>query len=220
MITVGIASLAERELSFKRTIESIYPQADLVIAVLNLYDTVPVWLQRMKRVKAILSDNSLGDAGKFMEVEDCKGYYFSCDDDLAYPQWYVANMIKGISNNSCIVTLHGKCFANRPINSYHRGWTTNVHCLHTCEQDTLVDVGGTGVMAFDTNRFQLSVADFPYPNMADIWVAKRAKEQGVQIMALTHRNNYLRYMPPKGKTIWQTSRGDPYLTEVLNSFLK
>ncbi len=220
MITCGIATLPDRELSFKQTIESIYPQVDKIICVLNLYDTVPVWLQRMKRVEAIIGDNSLGDAGKFLEVVDCKGYYFSCDDDLYYPVGYVNYMIAGMNKHGCIVTLHGKCFTNRPIKSYHRGWTTSIHCLHTCVQDTLVDVGGTGVMAFNTSKFKLSIGDFPYPNMADIWVAKRAKEQGVNIMALAHRGGYLRYMPPKGKTIWENSKNDPYPTEVLNSFLR
>jgi hypothetical protein len=221
MITCGIATLKDREFSFKKTIESIYPQVDEIVAVLNYYTEVPEWLRDLRNVKCVIGDNSLGDAGKFLEVGYCNGYYFALDDDLWYPpNNYVTNLIAKIKEYHCIVTLHGKIFANRPIQSYHKSFTTNIHCLHTCERDTVVDVGGSGVMAFDTNDFKLCIDDFKCPNMSDIWVSKIAHEQGIKIMALAHKSHYLRYLYPKGDTIWNLTKGNPYQTEVLNSFLK
>jgi len=220
MTTFGIATLKERENTFIKTIGSIYNQVDHIIAVLNLYETVPDWLKGLPKVKAVIGDNSLGDAGKFLEVERCDDYYFSGDDDLYYPATYVSDMINAIDKYHCIVTLHGKIFAKRPIYSYHKSFTTNIHCLRACERDTEVDVGGSGVMAFNTKDIKLNISEFKYPNMADIWVGKIAHEQGVKIMALAHQRNYLRYLHPKGDTIWHLTKKDPYQTEVLNSFLK
>jgi len=223
MITIGIATLKVRELAFRETIKSVYDQADRIIVTLNLYDTVPDWLLSMNKVTAVIGDNSLGDAGKFLKVEQSEGYYFSIDDDLRYPPDYCQYMISKINQLNCIVTLHGRRFDRIPISRFPNGTTLHLHCLNGCKTDTEVHVGGSGVMAFDTRLFSLSINDFKHPNMADIWVAKRAREQGVKIMVVEHKAGYVRYMPPpSGTTIYDICRRNPnkIQTDTINNFLK
>jgi len=221
MITCGIATLKQREGTFKRTIESLYPQVDRIIVALNLYDEVPEWLRIMRNVECVICDNSLGDAYKFLKVAECKGYYFSCDDDIYYPKTYIMDTIAKIDSYSCIITYHGKRYDGvKPVSSYQKGFSTNIHCLRTLIMDTEVHVGGSGVMSFNTEDFKLSIDGFIYPNMADVFVAKAAHKQGVKIISLAHKNNYFRYMKPEGETIWHKHFRDPRPTEVLNSFLK
>ena len=220
MITAGIATIKERESLFREAISSVYSQVDSIIAVLNNYDSVPKWLSDMPKVKALVGDNSLGDAGKFLEVDNVPdGVYFSIDDDLLYPDGYVDYMISKIEQYHCIVTLHGKRYDSHPIQSFKRGKTLNIHCLNTCTKDAEVHLGGTGVMAFATKDFKLSIKDFPKKNMADIWVGKKAKEQGVKIMAVEHSRYFLKYLNPKGDTIWNSNKDDVYQASVLRSFL-
>jgi hypothetical protein len=54
-------------------------------------------------------------------------------------------------------------------------------------------VGGTGIMAWHSDRVKVRFEDFKLPNMADIWMAKIAHEQKVPIMVLAHTENYLKH---------------------------
>ncbi len=218
MIYAGIATIPSREYLIPAVINSISPQVDKLFIALNGYTEVPQSLSKIYNAECILLDNSLGDAAKFYHVADCNGYYFSIDDDLVYPQGCVSYMISKISQYNSIVTLHGRRY-KRPVTSFRRGFDLNYHCLHSYDYDTELDAGGTGVMAFDTKRFKLSVDDFKLPNMADVWAAKKAHEQGVKIMGVAHRNDYLRYLSPLD-TIWHNSKDDTQQTRILREFLK
>jgi len=219
MIYIGIATVKERESLFREAISSVYSQVDRIIAVLNNYDEIPEWLKSLPKVEALLGDNKLGDAYKFIKVEECDGYYFSIDDDLAYPPDYCQYMIRKIDKFHCIVTLHGRRFDRRPILTYRRGFTKHIHCLNPHPIDEELHVGGTGVMAFHTDDFKLSINDFKRRNMADIWVAKLAKEQNVNIIAVSHPKQFLRYLNPQDETIWQDKSDDTYKDNLIRSFL-
>jgi hypothetical protein len=182
---------------------------------LNGYDSVPKWVLREPKIKHDLLDNSLGDSAKFLHVEECDGYYCSGDDDLIYPKEYARTHVNAIKTYKAITTFHGRRYDKRPLLHYKKDFTLNLHCLNTVEKDTQVQVGGTGVMAFDTNRFKVTICDFKMPNMADLWVGLLAKEQNIPIMVLAHRLNTFRYMKPRGKTIWQTTKDDSYQTNLL-----
>ena len=217
-IIAGIASVPSRKDMLVRTVESLLPQVDKVCVALNGYADVPIELRNLRNVECVIMDNSLGDGAKMsFVIPDV--IYLSCDDDLLYPKGYAQYMISKAKQYKSIVTLHGRQFKNRPIRSYRRGFTLNYHCLHTYREDVLLDVGGSGVMCFDTNIFMPDTSKFLQKNMCDIWTAKQAHEQRVKIMGVAHTNNYLGYQNPQ-ETIWRTCKIDPYMTQVLNSFLK
>ena len=64
----GIATLKEREESLKRAIESIYPQVDRIIAVLNYYEETPEWIKSTTKINPILMQNEYMDSGKFLHA--------------------------------------------------------------------------------------------------------------------------------------------------------
>ena len=221
MICAGMATVRERERLFRKALNSICGQVDNITVVLNNYDTVPLWLSKMRNVNCVLSDNRLGDAGKFLHIDQCNGFYVSVDDDLIYPPNYVPYMMsKYMQHVGSIITLHGKLF-KRPIESSHRGITQSFHCLRPVKGDHIVDTGGTGVMLLNTNDIKISINDFIVPNMADIWLSKLAKEQGVNIVVVEHNHGWLKYLNPV-KTIWgaHDREKDAYQAKVLSSFLE
>jgi hypothetical protein len=219
-ITIGIASLSERESSLLRTLASIEGQADRIFVALNGYAEIPQELRNNPKIHCDLLDNSLMDSAKFLHVSECDGWYFGCDDDLQYPDGYVSYMISKTTQYNSIVSLHGRKY-NRPVTSFKRNFKLNYHCLHSYDYDTELDLGGTGVMCFDTNRFKLSIADFLIHGMADVWVSKKAHEQGVPIMGVAHKSNYLHYTPPQNnQTLWNFFKTDSVQTGILQSFLK
>jgi hypothetical protein len=220
MRTAGIATLKERELSFHKTIDSIYDQVDKIIAVLNYYRTIPTWLSEYPKVEYHFGMNALGAAGKFLCVSQSEGCYFSIDDDLQYPPDYCEYMIDGINRHKCIVSLHGRVYPIPVVN--FRKWIRAYRCLGDVTEDVMVNLGGTGCMAFDTAQFKLNVQDLFQPkNMVDCHVAREAWDQKIPIVVLKHDKSYLKYTPPPERsTIWHVTSDKSKQTEVLKSFLK
>jgi len=220
MRTVGIASLPERQEHLILVVNSLLPQVDKVYIALNNYSHIPQQLQDNPKISATICDNSLGDGAKFLHVDRIDGMYFSCDDDIIYPANYCGYMESKAKQYGCIVTLHGRRY-DKPILKSRRSFTLNYHCLHTYKEDMELHLGGTGVMCFDTSVFRPAISRFLEPNMADIWVAKQANEQGIRIMGVAHKNTYLRYLH-QNKTIWTTCtpEKEAYQTAVLKNFLK
>lgn len=210
-----IASIPERENMLHKTIGSLRGQVDGVRVALNGYDHKPKFLNEGEYV---FLDNSMGDAGKFY-FDSLEGIIFTCDDDLFYPPNYCDYMESGIKKYKCAVTLHGKTYP-RPIKSF-REVIGNYRCLDTVDSDGRVDVGGTGVMAYDTDMLKVRFTDFKSKNMADLWFAKLCWDQGVRIMCLAHTKGNIGYMRPK-TTIWEEekAKGFKEQTNILKSFLK
>lgn len=165
---VGIATVKGREESLKDTIRSLENQVDFI----NVYD-----------------GNIEGDKVKFTGYE--KGiHYFSCDDDLIYPPDYCDKMIECWERNGCIITCHGRNFIP-PITNYHKNGI-KFHCLHEVKEDVTVDCGGTGVMML-TGQLNFSLDDFKEKNMADVWIAKFAKQQNVPIVCMAHTEGWIKH---------------------------
>jgi len=190
--TCHIVSIPEREESLRLTVNSIINQVDLLFVILNGYEKIPAFLAGLPRVSSVMLDNSMTDAAKAYNIEDREGYVFLLDDDIITPKTYVSDLIEAIDKYKCIVTLHGKTYP-RPFSSFYK-IQGNYRCLGNVLKDVQVDVGGTGVMAWHTDHFKLQYSDLASPNMADIWISKRAMEQGVKIMVIAHTENYLKHV--------------------------
>lgn len=219
MKTVQIASIPSRIEHLELTVNSLINQCDLMFVALNNYEEVPKYLQNNRKIVSILMDNSLGDGAKFYDSADREGYILTCDDDLTYPEGYVGYMVDGVKRHGGIVTILGKQYKNRPINSFGHGYTHLFSCLNRVHGDYPVDVPGTGVMAWHSDTIKIDPFKFPRKNMADVWVAKLAYEQNVPITVLAHPKGYVRYKMHSWR-IWAKDRDDAYATRVMNSFLK
>jgi hypothetical protein len=225
--TALIASIPEREQMLERTVRSLRNQVNDLRVTLNDYDHIPKFLNKKE---CIILDNSLGDAGKFYFADQFKGYIFTCDDDLIYPSDYVRFMIAGIKRHNCVVTLHGRNYLKlreyiidgRKVKE-ERGFQSNFEgypCLGEVIKDTQVNVGGDGVMCYHTDLINFTYNDFKSKNMSQLWVAKKCKEQGMRIMVLAHKADYLKYQMPSW-TIWDEANKEGFKeqTALLKTFL-
>lgn len=218
MIVAGIASVPARVNSLKLVLDSISPQVDLVIVTLNGHTLVPDYFENYDNLEYRFADNSRGDAEKFVyasRVPDC--YYFGCDDDLIYNSTFVSYMIDKCNEYGCPVSLAGKRY-KYPVASYHRDFKEYYHCLRDVNEDHIVDVVGTGVLCFRTSQIKVKMEAFETPNMADVWFALQAREQGVQLMCVSHKADYLRHINHDW-TIWRNAPKSGKETEVINKLL-
>ena len=219
MITAQIATLPERVDTLKLTVASLINQVDMMFVALNGHEVIPRFLQNNRKITYALMDNALGDGAKFSATFQRKGYILTCDDDLVYPEGYAKLMIDGVKKHGGIVTVLGKQYRIRPVKSFRSGYTQLYSCLNAVRYDTDVDVVGTGVMAYHADTINIDPGTFPRKNMADIWVAKLAHEQGIPLTVLAHPRGYVIYRKYPWR-IWTSDHDDKYQTEILNSFLK
>lgn len=231
-ITAQIASIPDREELLKHVIESLYDQVDKINVMLNNYTHTPTFLHK-PRITAFYLDNSRGDGAKFFGLGNVKGYIFTCDDDLIYPEDYTDVMIAKLKeyDNKVILTNHGRIMEDKPVsNSYtdRRGGIRNpdskFHCLLDTPREAFLDIGGTGVMAWHSDYFLPDYDKITLANMADIWVAKFAHEQGCKILHNPHRGEWIRYASrvlgiDDPHTIWDDHFPNPQAqTDLYNSF--
>lgn len=221
-IIVNVASYKRTE-SLIESLKSIIDQCDEINVVLNDHYTqeIPSFLYHQK-INLFLTDNSIGDAFKFLNLNKSDGYYFSIDDDLVYPPTYVSDTIKRCKEfeNKKVVTYHGRNFSSFPISSYYRSATERYACLNKVKNDVKVQFGGTGVMCFHTSLFKLPIDYFKLPNMADVWIGKYCLESKIEIICLKHEEGYIKYIPQK-TTIYDTeSKSDKLQTDIINKIFE
>lgn len=218
MITVQIASIRERAKMLEKSIQSLYMQADRINVMLNNYPFSPIFLEDYENLTVYHLDNSKGDAAKFYKMPE--GIVFLCDDDLIYPTDYIVNMLWKLDEyaGKAIITNHGRIMNPKPVKNAYSDRVERFHCLEEVLDEKEIDIGGTGVMCFHTNYFKCDYDKVTIPNMADIWVAKWAKEQGCRIIINPHPEGWITYQDPEW-TIWEEHYNNPELiTDFYNSF--
>lgn len=199
MTTASMATIPGRADSWCEAVRSIEPQVDS----LHYY----------------FGNNELGDANKFRGVIGKKGYCFTIDDDLIYPENYVDYMISKIEeyDRKAVITLHGKIILNQPISSFYGGEFLKFRCLDKVSKDIPVHIPGTGVMAWHSDTIQFNMDDFPEKNMADIWAGIKCEKEGVQRVCVKHDAGWLQHISNDTDLYRQNRSRDSILTEAINS---
>jgi hypothetical protein len=218
-ISINVSSYGRID-SLEKTIKSIYNQCDVINVALNdNHNNIPLFLYDTK-INLFLTDNSLGDAFKFMNLMNTnEGYFLSIDDDLIYPPNYVEYMVgksKEYGDNK-VITLHGRNFSKFPVGSYYRSATERYSCLTKVKNDVKVQFGGTGVMCFHSSLLKIPLSYFRAANMADVWVGKHCIENNIEIICAKHDEGYIGYTRPTNTIYEEHSRNDRIQTLVTNS---
>lgn len=226
MITAQIATVPHREDMLQIAVNSLIDQVDKLNIMLNGHEEAPMFLKQLEfhtdKIQYFAMDNSTGDAAKFFRTELLEGYVFTCDDDIQYPADYVQVMIAELNrhDNKVILTNHGRTMTPKPVCSIYTDRTGTYHTFLATSSMEL-DIGGSGVMAWYTDCFKPKYSEFKRSNMADIWVAKQAKEQGLKIMMNPHPENWFAPldMDEKEPSIWDSKyQNDIKETDIYNSF--
>lgn len=188
---INIASIPERLDVLTDTIESLYHQADEINLYLNNYKDNP--FKGDRKINVVLGDNSKGDAGKIFFADKVAGFYFTCDDDLIYPDNYISNTLKNYYLRD-VVTYHGRTILSKhEIKSYYKEPAKKFRCLGTVGQDINVQIGGSGVAMFHTNNLKIRFGQVEEKNMFDLVLSNFAKKQKKKITCLKHSEGWIRY---------------------------
>ena len=191
-----LATIPARKRALQRVVEALLPQVDRLGVYLNEYASVPRFLDREKIVVASSQESGVrGDAGKFFWAGETRGYQLVCDDDIAYPEDYVARLTAGIERHRrrAVVGFHG-CVLREPVVDYHSSRRL-LHFTRPLATDTPVHVLGTGVAGYHVSTIRVRLEDFPAPNMADVWLARLGQRQRVPFVCLQRAERWLEQLP-------------------------
>jgi hypothetical protein len=181
-ITANIATHPPRFESLLVTLDSIEGQFDEIRIYLNGYKSVP---EELKKYTTHIGYN-ITDNGKFFWSGNKNEYYFTLDDDIVYPDDYVKRTIPLIKDR--IVTYHGRRLINSNINYYdnHKLWAY----YHKVESEKILDVAGTGVMAFNTNIFSPNLWKSSNHKITDLLISLEAHLFKIPIICLPKPSNW------------------------------
>ena len=144
----NIATYPARAKTLRPAIESVINQVDLVRLFVNevdRFDFAPLGQKLLERIEVLTYPKNMYDNGKFYGLDYLNEpeYYFTGDDDLIYPEGYVAKGIKDIQTFGCIITYHGRIIETAGVNYYYGHKT--FRCLEAQSDNIIVDVAGSGV---------------------------------------------------------------------------
>jgi hypothetical protein len=196
-VTANIATYPAREETLKKMLASIEGQFDRVRICLNGYSNVPKWLAAIPHVHAEIPPADVADNGKFMWLDHVTEaeHYFMLDDDLIYPSDYVATTLAALRKYP-VVTYHGRNL-NPKARTYYGSNHEVFRCTHGVIGDHMVHVGGTGVMAIDTEAFcPKNLVHHPNLCMADLVMAEAAAMADVPIRVVEHNGQWIQLVQP------------------------
>jgi hypothetical protein len=180
-IVVGVATMNGREQAL-----------DLMLASIRN--------QTMRPDKVFVYHNGrnkdLADNGKFYGLSQLKEpcIYLSMDDDLMYCSTYIEQLVNEVLRHKTIVTHHGRKLRGKG-KDYYRDHLA-YQCTKINEIETIIDVAGTGVTAFDTSYFNpVGIINDARLRMSDLLFSLEAKKQGKVIQLCTHGRNFVSQLP-------------------------
>lgn len=198
-IICGIASQSKRQQSLLQTISSLSPQFDRVFVYLNDYEEIPTYFSMFENVHGLLGSmlfGDIGDVGKFAFMKAALEFYFTCDDDLVYPNDYVIRSLASLEcfNHQAAVSWHGSIL-NEKFENYYSSGSRKVFSFGAKHPDLYIPlaVAGTGCLSFHIKLLpHLHLGEFKSPNMADIYFARHCKNNQVGLVLVPHDNGEIK----------------------------
>lgn len=220
----ALASYPPREVNLRKTVESILPQIDYLYIYLNNYESIPKFLLYNKKIKIFRSQETEGDLrdnGKFFSIpnkESC--YVFTFDDDIIYPEDYVAQMIHNIEmlGRACVVGVHGVIF---PQYEFEQLQQRRVFHFKEDLAGHFVDLLGTGTTAWHSTTIKVNLQDFLTKGVCDLWFAKLAAKQKVPLFSVRRNKNWVKPSFNPGESLYKEAlqNSDMYF-DIYNEHLK
>ena len=205
----ALATIPRRVHLLERALASLRPQVDRLHVYLNGYylDQLPACVLEYADAFGFSGQNE-GAERKFWWADKHEGIYLSCDDDIVYPDNYVATMKAALAEHGGIITAHGRTFLGRPA-TVHNVEPGSIGIYHRrIDNGHPVNHGGTGVMCWDTREVAMPT-EWALQNTADMQVAIWAQNESVPMWLIAHQANWLTsgalHDP---ESIWHASRVD------------
>ena len=205
-----MASFPMRRANLRVTLDRILPQLDELRLYLNGYDAVPDFC-RHEKIRVTLGANAQGDLrdnGKFHDLprgEDA--YIFTLDDDLVYPEDYVARMVHFVEmlDRRAVVGVHGVIYPQGPL---ERITDRTVIRFRKASPGAFVDLLGTGTAAWHASAFAPDLSAFETAGVCDLWFATAAARAGLPMFAVPREEGWMTDQTIQGTSLFNEAVAD------------
>jgi glycosyltransferase involved in cell wall biosynthesis len=199
-----VCTIPERMEIFKQAFESIESQVDVLYVYPDKYieHEIPNYIINSPKVIVLSTKENpdLRDGAKFLPMQQGlldknldQTIVFTFDDDILYPPDYVHSLYQRLSNIDFngVVGVHGAI-----LNENFQNFRTDrivYNFKHELNQEILVDVLGTGTVAFraDVLRKRFLKEDIN-PGMIDISLAVVCRRNLIPLHCISRPNGWLR----------------------------
>jgi hypothetical protein len=222
-VIASLATIKCRRKSLRQTVEHLIPQVDKLYIYANDYMPRESFYHNNDKIIVHNEYGDIGDVGKFVVPDNFKGYHFTCDDDLIYPNDYVLKSIVNIEKykRKAVISYHGRRWFNaKKIENYYNNNNCKAYsCLKQAIAASKIHIPGTGVMAYhtDTVRFPLSL--FKQTNMSDIFAGIHLNDKEIDTWMESHSNGWITEADyDREATIWAVHHKDcSFQTDLVNN---
>ncbi|HWW87825.1 MAG TPA: hypothetical protein VNZ26_29710 [Vicinamibacterales bacterium] len=196
-IVAGMATMPSRGETLPLALASIIGQVDRLYLYLDGHDEVPSSIREQPKVTPILSRHvpDLRGAGKLLglTLEPAQGLFVSVDDDILYPDDYVASLCEGLraQDYRAVVGYHGSILT-RPFIRYSESRTV-FYFAEALRSACRVDVLGAGTVMFAPEVLRFDVRQWPDGlHVVDLRFAIEAAKRSVPLICLDRPDDYVR----------------------------
>lgn len=132
MIIANMATFPPRAAGLKRVVERILPQVDQLNVVFNEYSQIPKEYENVPGLCSIIPHEDTKDVGKFYPDISESEYLLFIDDDVDYPEDYVAETIKrfdSLPKGKFLGGYHTSIYQKPKINFTPSGIKRYIRCF-------------------------------------------------------------------------------------------
>lgn len=237
MIVANLATYPPRRDSVIDVVRRVAPQVDQLNLVLNEYDTQIEELTNLLNVRQIIPHEDLKDVGKFFPDVSRACYVVLIDDDLLYPDDYVAQSIDSLShinNSRAIFGYHGATYVRAKFSlkrSGRRKWwrglnpknigasRSTLHFRSKVDRPTIVDQLGSGTIVMPGELFPPWDFMSGSQKFVDVRLARWCFEQGIECVVLPREEDWLG-VTKHDETIYSsfTRLPNPHVADEIRTF--
>ena len=208
-----MATMPSRADTFKKVVEKMLPQVDLLYIFLDNFIEIPEFLLNNNKIRVNSSQEAseLHSSGRFLPIKTLKksSVLINIDDDIIYPDNYVSVLVDALAAYSgrAIVGVHARNFLP-PYASYIEDVKV-FHFTQPLAEDTPVDELGSGTCAFLSNVMNFGVNEWVYPDANDIQLALEAQKRGLPRICVKRPSEWLLpYAEGQSDSNWLKTQAD------------
>jgi hypothetical protein len=234
MKIANIASYPARATSLRAVVNTVFTQVDRVNVVLNEFVGVPEFLRQFPNVTVTIPDEDVKDTGKFLPECAPDDLVLLMDDDIAYPDDYVAQSVsrwEALGNRRVVAGYHGSVY-HRPSPAFlarkgidlftyqsriaeHR----EVHAFSQSLKEAMrVEQLGTGTVLALGSQLPPMAFMAGSERFVDVRLARWCHDRDIPMVALPRQKNWLRQIPTSESIFKSFTRTHPpyVATEILS----
>lgn len=238
MITANMATFPPRSESLRNVIARILPQVDQLNIVFNEYDEIPKEYQNIPGLTPIIPHEDTKDVGKFYPDVSESGYLLFIDDDVDYPEDYVAETIEvfdALPEGKFLGGYHTSIYRKpKPGFTIHQmrryarfflfprkisGFREVIGFQHEIKDPVFVDQAGTGAVILRGEDIPPYTYMRDSQKFVDVRLAKWCFEQGIKAVALPRKAGWLATEPDDHSIYLNFTQKHPrHVAEEIRSF--